>query len=140
MNPETDFSIRPFIGGYDKNFTYLITCSQTKHNILVDAACSLNQIVPFIANPPIALLITHTHSDHISYLNEYITSFPEMKIFGHSKTSAMFNIQNFTIIKHHQNFKLGSLLFKSIYTPSSFFLQYKQIQQKYRTNLSMEGL
>ena len=41
MNPETDFSIRPFFGGYDKNFTYLITCSQTKYNILVDAACSI---------------------------------------------------------------------------------------------------
>ena len=117
MNPETDFSIRPFLGGYDKNFTYLITCSQTKYNILVDAACSMNQIIPFISNPPKALLITHTHSDHISYLGEYITFFPKMKVFGHSKASKIFNIQNFKIIRHQQSFKLGSLLFTSIYTP-----------------------
>ena len=121
MNPETDFSIRPFLGGYDKNFTYLITCSQTKYNILVDAACSMNQIIPFISNPPIALLITHTHSDHISYLNEYITFFPKMKVFGHSKASTIFNIQNFKIIRHQQSFKLGSLLFTSIYTPGHYF-------------------
>ena len=121
MNPETDFSIRPFLGGFDKNFTYLITCSQTKSNVIVDAALPINQILPFMSNPPTALLITHTHSDHISYINEYITIFPDLMIFGHSESASIFEINNFKIIKHHQNFKIGRLLFTAIHTPGHYF-------------------
>ena len=121
MNPEADFSIRPFLGGYDKNFTYLITCNQTRSNVIVDAALPINQILPFISNPPTALLITHTHSDHISYINEYITIFPDLMIFGHSESASIFETNNFKIIKHHQNFKIGRLLFTAIHTPGHYF-------------------
>ncbi|MAI85666.1 MAG: hypothetical protein CMF99_00510 [Candidatus Marinimicrobia bacterium] len=121
MNPETDFSVRPFLGGYDKNFTYLITCSHTGSNVLIDAAIPINQIMPLISIPPMALLITHTHSDHIRYINDYITTFPEMIIYGHSESALMYKIKNFRIIKHQQKFKLGRLPFTSIYTPGHYF-------------------
>ena len=121
MNPETDFSIRPFLGGFDKNFTYLITCSQTKSNVIVDAALPINQILPFITNPPTALLITHTHSDHISYVKDYITIFPNLIIIGHSESASIFETNNFKIIKHQQNFKIGRLLFTAIHTPGHYF-------------------
>ena len=62
MSPETDFSVRPFLGGYDKNFTYLITCSHTRSSVLVDAAIPVDQIMPSISNPPLAL----THLQNIS--------------------------------------------------------------------------
>ena len=121
MNPETDFSVRPFLGGYDKNFTYLITCSHTGSNVLIDAAIPINQIMPLISIPPLALLITHTHSDHIRYLNDYITTFPKMIIYGHSESATMYKIKNFRIIKHQQKFILGRLPFTSIYTPGHYF-------------------
>ena len=70
MLPETDFSVRPFMGGYDKNFTYLITCIHTGSTVLSDAAIPIKKIMPLISIPPSALLITHTHSDHIRYLND----------------------------------------------------------------------
>ena len=38
MNPNTDYSIRSFIGGYDNNLTYLINCSRTGAQVLIDAA------------------------------------------------------------------------------------------------------
>ena len=121
MNPEADFSIRPFLGGYDKNFTYLITCNQTRSNVIVDAALPINQILPFISNPPTALLITHTHSDHISYINDYISIFPDLMIFGHSESASIFETNNFKIIKHYQIFKIGRLLFTAIHTPGHYF-------------------
>ncbi|MFL3007315.1 MAG: MBL fold metallo-hydrolase [Candidatus Neomarinimicrobiota bacterium] len=121
MNPEADFSIRPFLGGYDKNFTYLITCNQTRSNVIVDASLPSNQILPFVSNPPTALLITHTHSDHISYVNDYITIFPDLMIFGHSESASIFDTNNFKVIKNHQNFKIGRLLFKAIHTPGHYF-------------------
>ena len=121
MNPETDFSVRPFLGGSDKNFTYLITCIHTGSNVLIDAAIPINQIMPFISIPPSALLITHTHIDHIKYLNDYINTFPNMIVYGHSESASMYKIKNFKIIRHHQKFKLGRLPFTSIYTPGHYF-------------------
>ena len=121
MSPETDFSVRPFLGGYDKNFTYLITCSHTRSSVLVDAAISIDQIMPSISNPPLALLITHTHHDHIRYLNDYINIFPDMIVFGHSESALMYKIKNFRITKHQQNFEIGHLPFTSIYTPGHYF-------------------
>ena len=44
MNPKTDFSIRSFIGGYDKNLAYLVTCFRTGTQIFIDAAIDLNII------------------------------------------------------------------------------------------------
>ena len=121
MNPETDFSIRSFLGGYDKNFTYLINCMQTRSNVIVDAALPVNQILPFISNHPTALLITHTHSDHISYINDYITTFPDLIIFGHSDSASIFKTNNFKNINHNQNFKIGRLLFRALHTPGHYF-------------------
>ena len=121
MSPETDFSVRPFLGGYDKNFTYLITCSHTRSSVLVDAAISIDQIMPSISNPPLALLITHTHADHIRYLNDYINIFPDIIVFGHSESTLMHKIKNFRITKHQQNFEIGHLPFTSIYTPGHYF-------------------
>ena len=121
MSPETDFSVRPFLGGYDKNFTYLITCSHTRSSVLVDAAIPIDQIMPSISNPPLALLITHTHPDHIRYLNDYINIFPDMIVFGHSESALMYKIKNFRITKHQQKFEIGHLPFTSIYTPGHYF-------------------
>ena len=121
MNPETDFSIRPFLGGYDQNFTYLITCSHTKSIVLIDAAIPIDYLTQFISTPPLAVLITHTHSDHIKYLSDYIATFPDMIVFGHSESVLMHKIKNFRITKHRQEFELGHLIFTSIYTPGHYF-------------------
>ena len=121
MNPRTDFSIRPFLGGYDKNFTYIITCTRTRTQVLVDAAIPVKQIMSFNSNAPKALLITHTHADHISYINEYIDVFPNIIIIGHSKSASIFKTNNFKIINHNQYFKLGRLLFRAIHTPGHYF-------------------
>ncbi len=121
MITETDFSIRRFIGGYDKNLTYLITCSKTRAQILVDAAISIDQILPYIFNEPIAILITHTHKDHIHYIKKYIEKFPDITILGHPKSTTVFKNENFKIIKHKQDFKIGELLLSAIHTPGHYF-------------------
>ena len=45
---ETDFSIRTFRGGYDNNFSYLVSCMQSGIQFLIDAAISLDEIKPYI--------------------------------------------------------------------------------------------
>ena len=60
MIPTTDFSIRSLLGGFDKNFTYVVTCSRTGAQLIVDAAIKFNRISPLIHNQPWAMLLTHT--------------------------------------------------------------------------------
>ena len=69
MNPNTDYSIRSFIGGYDNNLTYLINCSRTGAQVLIDAAVGLSQLSPYINHEPLAVMITHGHQDHIAFLD-----------------------------------------------------------------------
>ena len=121
MNAETDFSIRRFIGGFDKNLTYLITCNKTRVQVLVDAAIPISHILPFIFNDPVAILVTHTHKDHINYINEYIKCFPDITILGHPKSTPIFKKKKFKIINSEQNFKIKKLSFSAIHTPGHYF-------------------
>ena len=121
MNPETDFSIRTFLGGHDKNLTYLVTCNRTGTQVLVDAAIGIDGISDFIRAEPIAILITHGHSDHIEYLSEYIAKFPEITILGHPELGLMEGNHNFKKIEDNQGFIIGELNFTGIHTPGHYF-------------------
>ena len=121
MKPTTDFAIRSFIGGYDKNFTYFITCMQTGVHIIVDTAIELDQIKPFIRSDPAAILVTHTHGDHIAYLDEYIQAFPGIVIVGHPESENKLDIERFKPVKNNSGFSVGRLKFQAIHTPGHYF-------------------
>ena len=117
MNPVTDFSIRSLLGGYDNNFTYIITCSRTGAQVLVDAAIEFNRVAPFIHDHPVAILITHSHGDHIAHLDHYLQSYPKMTVLGHPDTDEIAGNGPFKSIKHNQTFNIGQLSFISFHTP-----------------------
>ena len=77
MIPISNFSIRTFCGGYDKNFCYLITCSHTGYQILIDAPIDQKTIRPFFTDAPLAILITHSHHDHIHHIDQYQNLYPD---------------------------------------------------------------
>ena len=67
--------IKHFIGGYDKNLSYLIWCKKSKEAAIVDPAVKINPIIDYIDKNKLKLkkvLITHTHGDHIQYLKDII--------------------------------------------------------------------
>ena len=79
----TDYSIRSFQGGYDKNLTYLVTCMQTSNQLLVDASVPLGDVSPFINRRGlITLFITHTHNDHTAFRVDWMP-FAGLKHSGH---------------------------------------------------------
>ena len=82
MYPISNFSIRSILGGFDKNFTYLITCNHTRNQIIIDPSVDLKFISPFIYDKPVAILITHSHHDHIRYLDQYLESFPRIFVIS----------------------------------------------------------
>ena len=121
MNPNTDFTIRSFIGGYDKNFTYIITFSRLRSQVIVDASIKWEIIKPFIIGESTTLIITHSHNDHIAYLNDYIDGIPNLTIIGHPSSLEYFSDYNFKILEHKQNLKIGDATIKAIHSPGHYF-------------------
>ena len=95
MNPETNFSIKCLKGGFDNNLSYVVSCSHTGNQILIDASIELNKIYRYVYQSPAAILITHSHKDHLYYLEEYIEAYPEMAIVGHPDSEILAKKKNF---------------------------------------------
>ena len=78
--------IKTFLGGFDKNLSYLVWCESTRIAGIIDASTQIIEIIKCIEINNLILekiLITHTHFDHIKYLNEITDLFPQVEICGH---------------------------------------------------------
>ena len=119
---KSNFSIQSFEGGYDKNYSYLLTCLEAISSIVVDASLELSRLQPFIKTRPAAILITHSHHDHIKHINEYIEAYPEIKVIGHPKSKLNNTPEiNYLPMKDNSVFKLGGLEIKTIHTPGHYY-------------------
>ena len=119
---KSNFSIQSFEGGYDKNYSYLLSCLETISSIIVDASLELSRLQPFIKTRPAAILITHSHHDHIRYINEYIEKYPEIKVIGHPKSKLNNTSEsNYLPMEDSSIFKLGDLEIKTIHTPGHYY-------------------
>ena len=70
--------IKYFIGGYDENLSYLIWCKKSKKAAIVDPAVKIEPLVNYIDKNNLKLekiLITHSHGDHIQYLEDILFKF-----------------------------------------------------------------
>ena len=118
---ETDFSIRSFKGGYDDNLTYLVSCMRTGNQFLVDASIQLKQIDGFINKRGlIALFITHTHGDHIAYLDEYIDAFPNLVVMVYKESEHKINSDYIKPVKQNDIVTVGQLTVEILYTPGHY--------------------
>ena len=78
-------NIEAFSGGYDKNYSYLIWCTETAEAALVDPATDPGPIQKIIAEQRLQLdkiLITHTHPDHLASYSQWLEQFPSIGIYG----------------------------------------------------------
>ena len=117
----TDFSIRTFKGGFDKNLSYILKCMRNNIEIIIDPAIKPDIIIPFLKTPPVAILVTHTHMDHISYLDEYLSIYPEIKVIGHPKSKIISLNDNFIPVNDNSLINIGDLNIKIIHTPGHYF-------------------
>ena len=113
--------IKSFLGGYDKNFSYLIWCKDTRIAAIVDPAVKINPIIDFIIENNLILnkiLITHTHNDHIFYLNDWIKLYPKINLFGYNlKLNEKVKIHN---LFHNDIIVIGQELITTLYTPGHY--------------------
>ena len=118
---QTDFSIRSFKGGYDDNLTYLVSCMRTGNQFLVDASIQLKQIDGFINKRGlIALFITHTHGDHIAYLDEYLDAFPNLVVMVYKESEHKINCDYIKPVKQNDIVTVGQLTVEILYTPGHY--------------------
>ena len=119
---KSNFSIQSFEGGYDKNYSYLLTCLETVSSIIVDASLELSRLQPFIKTKPAAILITHSHHDHIKHINEYIEAYPDIKVIGHPKSKLNNTPEvNYFPMEDSSVFNLGGIEIKTIHTPGHYY-------------------
>jgi len=118
----SNFSVQSFEGGYDKNYSYLLTCLETVSSIIVDASLELSRLQPFIRTRPAAILITHSHHDHIKHIVEYVKAYPEIKVIGHPKSKLKNTPEvNYFPMEDSSIFKLGCLEIITIHTPGHYY-------------------
>ena len=114
-------NIKVFQGGFDKNLCYLIWCEHTKIAAIIDPSVEINPIMEFITNKNLILskiLITHTHHDHIAYLNDFTNMYSNLAIlcFKDAKNTEF----KFIGLTHNQVIAIGNEILIAIYTPGHF--------------------
>ena len=85
--------IKAFLGGYDKNLSYLIWCESTRIAGIIDASIEITEIIECINSNNLLLekaFITHTHFDHIIYLDDLTNQFPYLQICGYKNPKEKF--------------------------------------------------
>ncbi len=77
-----------FEGGHDRNFCYLVWCPDTRICALVDAATPTGPIQDAVQEKGLSLkrvLLTHTHGDHLAYLEAWLALVPQLEVAGHQR-------------------------------------------------------
>ena len=115
--------IKSFIGGYDKNFSYLVWCEKTKHAAIVDASVEPNEMINYIIDQNLILkkiLITHSHVDHVYFINDWIDYINDLHIYSYDykiKKSKCKTIQ----ITNNDVINIGNELITSLHTPGHYY-------------------
>tara|TARA_Y100001970_G_scaffold126202_1_gene156092 strand:- start:201 stop:851 length:651 start_codon:yes stop_codon:yes gene_type:complete len=114
--------VKSFLGGFDKNLSYLVWCNETRLASLIDPAVEPLSILEFIESNDLILekiLITHTHHDHIRYLNDFIDKYPLLNIYCFSNPVNKLN-NDYIGLVHNQVISVGNSLLTALHTPGHF--------------------
>ena len=117
----SDYSIRSFTGGFDKNLTYLVTCMRTSNQFLVDASVPLKKISSFINRRGlITLFITHTHRDHCAFIDEYVDAFPNLVTIVFKDSQDKIKCNYIKPVNNGDIVSVGQLNLEIIHTPGHY--------------------
>ena len=114
--------IKFFLGGFDKNLSYLIWCESSFKAALVDASTEVTEIIEYIEVKQLILekiLITHTHFDHVKYLDDIVFQHPQVQICGHINPEEKMG-ENYRGLNHHEVISIGMEMVTVLHTPGHF--------------------
>ena len=108
--------IKTFLGGFDKNFCYLVWCEKTKISAIIDPSTEINPIIEYIENNQLILskvLITHTHHDHIAYLNDFLDLYSNLTIYCFDQPINMKN--HYIVVINNEVITIGETFLTTIF-------------------------
>ena len=114
--------IKTFLGGFDKNLSYLVWCESTHIATLIDASTAITEIIECIKTNHLILekiFITHTHFDHIKYLDNILNHYPLVQICGHLNPEVKFG-KNYRGLNHHEILSVGREMITALHTPGHY--------------------
>jgi len=114
--------IKRFQGGYDNNFCYVLSCKETRTAAIIDPSVEINPVIEYIDSNDLVLdkiLITHTHYDHIHYLDDFIDLYPLVKVYA-SSNARFSESMDFHKLEHNDVIGLGKHLILSLFTPGHY--------------------
>jgi glyoxylase-like metal-dependent hydrolase (beta-lactamase superfamily II) len=114
--------IKTFFGGYDKNLSYLVWCESTQIAGIIDASVDPSEIIEYIDRKDLILeklFITHTHFDHIKYIDKLTLHFPLLQICGHINPEKKIS-NDYRGLEDYQIVTLGTELITILYTPGHY--------------------
>jgi len=113
---------RSFEGGYDKNLCYLIWCEETKIAAIIDPSVGIDAIIKYMDDHQLILnkiIITHTHHDHIRYLDDFTSLFPEIEIYA-SENASLPHFKELIGLKHNDIISIGNNVMLALFTPGHY--------------------
>ena len=114
--------IKSFQGGFDNNLSYLIWCESTHIAGIVDASVNMSEINKYIEIHALNLekiFITHTHSDHIQFLDDILLQFPQVQLCAYEKPEIELS-NHYRKLMHHEIISLGSEIITILHTPGHY--------------------
>ena len=115
--------IKSFQGGYDKNLCYLLWCEKTNHAALIDPSVEILPVIEFIDTQNLLvdkILITHTHHDHIRYLDDIINLYPTARVMISDNTTIR-SISDFKGVNHNDVIMIGESMILALFTPGHYY-------------------
>ncbi|GIS36449.1 MAG: hypothetical protein Ct9H90mP7_4570 [Candidatus Neomarinimicrobiota bacterium] len=94
---------------------------RTANQFLVDAAVPLEKVSRFINHRGlITLFITHTHPDHIAYIDEYVEAFPNLVTLYLRILTRSLNCNYIKQVKDGDIISVGQLSVEILHTPGHY--------------------
>ena len=114
-------NVKYFIGGYDKNICYLVWCDESKYAAIIDPSVEINPILEFIESKNLILdkiLITHSHHDHIKFLEDFLNRFNLIKVYISHLSSKKIKCLS---LSDNQIINIGTEMFTVLETPGHYY-------------------
>lgn len=107
------------VGGFDKNFSYLIVDQTTKQAALVDPCGDIERVFQIIEEQSLALtavLITHTHFDHIEEIDRVVET-DHVPVYVHRKAEGKLHVPEVRYVNEGDTITIGNGSVEVLYTP-----------------------
>ena len=114
--------IKSFQGGVDRNLSYIIWCESTHCAGIIDASVCFIELEDFINGNNLQIekiFITHTHSDHIQFLDDILLQFPQVQLCAYEKPEIELS-NHYRKLMHHEIISLGSEIITILHTPGHY--------------------